>query len=87
MKDKIVSFDDVRRARDTDPDQIEYDGNGRIMFKYAIDYKFSESHYSIHIFAYDFADAQSRLAAINATGEVVGQIVSEQPTGIDGITL
>lgn len=57
-----------------DPEHTRQDGEGGELFEFMIDYPFDEGVHSISIWARDLEDAERRLRAIQANGEVAGQL-------------
>lgn len=62
-----------------DPDCIIGDGEGRTMYLFAVDWHHDGRRWTIQIAAYDWEDAEARLASIKSSGTVVGTIVAQGP--------
>lgn len=78
----IVDLDSVRQKREKeangpDPDCIVYDSDGRPMGIFAVDWEHDCRRWTVQIAAYDWADAEARVASMRAGLHVTGQVVAK----------
>lgn len=78
----IVDLDSVRQKREQeangpDPDCIVYDGDGRAMDIFAVDWEHDGRRWTVQIAAYDWADAEARVVSMKAGLHVTGQVVAK----------
>lgn len=78
----IVDLGEVRSRREQaangpDPDCIVYDGEGRAMGIFAVDWEHDGRRWTVQIAAYDWADAEARVASMKAGLHVTGQVVAK----------
>jgi hypothetical protein len=77
----IIDINKVRSDRERpDAEFIKRDDFGREMFCFSCAYKFDGGDWTFHLWAYDMADAESRVSAMNANGVTLdGMIHTKVP--------
>lgn len=76
----VVDLDAERAKREQpDPEFVKQDDFGRPMYLFGLDYKMDGKSWGTQLWAYDFADAEARAAAMRESLAVYGQIMSEVP--------
>lgn len=75
MTDNIVAFPfDKAVRRSGEP--VSYDGEGKRMQLFAYDYVHGDKSWGMSLWAYSWEDAEARIASINQSLALGGQIVS-----------
>lgn len=76
----VVDLAAVRSARtEPDPEFVSCDAYGRKLYTFALSYEHAGRMFGTAILAYDFDDAEARVAAMRASLQLDGKIFSEQP--------
>jgi hypothetical protein len=79
----IIDFRTAREKRNPeekpDPEFVAQDQFGRPMYTYSLDYRFGDSIFSVHIFAYSFEDAEDRIKAMKESLVMAGQVYTTVP--------
>ena len=76
----VIDLGAERARRDgPDPEFLATDQWGRPMFTFALSYRLGEKVFGVSILAYDFDDAEARVAAMRASLQLDGKIFSEWP--------
>jgi hypothetical protein len=76
----IIDLNEKRNEREQpDAEFVRKDDFGRPLYTFGVEYHMDGSTWSFHLWAYDFADAERRAAAIRETGKVFGQIMASVP--------
>ncbi|MCK9514110.1 MAG: hypothetical protein M0R28_23165 [Pigmentiphaga sp.] len=80
----LIDLDKARALREAalngpDTDCIIGDGEGRAMLLFAVDWEHEGRRWTVQIAAYDWEDAEARLASIRSSGAVVGMVVAQGP--------
>jgi hypothetical protein len=70
------------RKGDNDPDMpfVIADGEGRLIFRFALEYKMNGKIWATDIWAYSFEDAEDRIAAMRRSLTICGQLYREVST-------
>lgn len=79
MSDVIDLSAERDRRNGPDAQFVTTDPDGRTMFAFCFEYQLAGSTFILSAFAYDFADADLRCAAIRESLVVAGQIYTEIP--------
>lgn len=80
MGDKIVDLGAERnRRKQPDPEFVRKDDFGRPLYTFLLSYEMNGSQWSIDLWAYDFADAEARCAAMRDSLKVEGQAFDTTP--------
>lgn len=71
----------AERDRRNGPDEqfVCFDPAGRKMFSFLAEYAIEGGTFAINFFAYDFADAEQRVAEMRSSLVLAGQIYAEVP--------
>lgn len=74
MTDGVIDLN-WERAKREEPDAncVKKDQFGRDMFLFALEYEFDGSRWCAEVWAYDWADAEARVAGMKDSLVVVGQ--------------
>lgn len=76
----IIDMDAERAKREApDPQYVSQDDYGRPLYTFLLSYEMSGKRWSVDIWAYDFADAEARCAAMRDSLQVDGQAFSSTP--------
>ncbi len=71
----VVNLSAERDRRDgPDAEHRTTDQWGRPMFDFMVDFEFNGSKWTVHLWAYDFEDAQARVHALRSTATQEGQV-------------
>lgn len=74
MADVIVDLTTERNRRAApDPEFVRNDDYGRPLYTFLLSYEMDGKQWSTEVWAYDFADADARVAAMRASLKVDGQ--------------
>ncbi len=76
----IIDINAERNKREQ-PDSrfVRRDNYGRPLYCFLLSYMVDESRFSTQVWAYDFADAEARVAAMRNSLKVDGQLFKEIP--------
>jgi hypothetical protein len=76
----IIDLSAKRNEREQpDAEFVRSDEFGRPLYTFGVEYRMDDRTYSFHLIAYDWEDAERRVAAIREDGKVFGQIMTAVP--------
>lgn len=64
-----------------EPEFVSEDEFGRPLSAFGVSYELDGQVHTFHLNAYDFVDAEERVEAIRASGELIGQADERLPDG------
>lgn len=80
MSDDIIDLNAERNKRvEPDPKFVKHDDYGRKLYVFTCSYSMEDRRYCIEIWAYDFPDAEAKVAAMQESLQVDGQLFGEVP--------
>lgn len=80
MADEIVDLTAERNRRAApDPEFVRKDDYGRPLYTFLLSYEMDGKQWSTEVWAYDFADAEARVAGMRASLKIDGQAYSQVP--------
>lgn len=80
MDDGVIDLGAERNRRaQPDPEFVRKDDYGRPLYTFLLSYEMDGSRWSTELWAYDFADAEARVAAMRESLKVDGQAFSTVP--------
>lgn len=78
---EIINLDERRAGKDRpDADCIRKDEHGRELYLFALEYQMTDGAYAAEVWAYDWRDAENRIAAMRETLVMRGQMHSIIPS-------
>lgn len=76
----IIDLSEKRNEREKpDEEFVRKDDFGRPLYTFGVEYHMDGGLWSFHLWAYDWDDAERRVAAIREDGKVFGQIMTSVP--------
>ena len=76
----IIDLEAQREKRDgPDAEFVMRDDDGRLMFVFALDYKFEGGTWSLNLWAYSQEDAEARVQAMRDSLSCAGQLYASIP--------
>lgn len=79
MADPIDLNAERNKREQPDPEFIRQDEYGRKLFVFLLNYEMDGKQWSTEVWAYDFADAEARVAAMRESLKVTGQLFDRIP--------
>lgn len=80
MDDTIIDLTAARNKRaEPDPEFVMQDDYGRKLYTFLLSYEMDGKQWSTQVWAYDFADAEARVAAMRESLKVDGQLFGQVP--------
>lgn len=80
MSDDIIDLTAERNKRaEPDPEFVRKDDYGRKLYVFLLSYEMDGKSWSTQVWAYDFADAEARVAGMRESLKVDGQLFSQVP--------
>jgi hypothetical protein len=74
VSDNVIDLGAERsRREEPSPDLVRTDEYGRKLYTFLLSYQVGESEYGTEVLAYDFADAEARVAGMRASLAVLGK--------------
>ena len=73
-----ITLAQARRDR-ADAEHVRDDGSGRLLYRFALEYRMDGRAWAAEVWAYDFADAAARAGAMRDSLKVLGQVCKVIP--------
>lgn len=80
MSNDIIDLSAERNKREQSvPEFVRHDDYGRPLYTFLLSYEMEGKSWSTEVWAYDFADAEARVAAMRESLKVTGQLFDRIP--------